>query len=80
MITSKQDAADADGLEIFNDVRDVRPESVVSTVIQVVIAVLGYALVLGIAVVILVTSITWLWPVMVFVVVPWVAETLFGPG
>jgi hypothetical protein len=80
MITSIQDTTDADGLEIFDDVHEVRSEAVAYTAAQVVIAVLGYSLILGIAVVVLVKGIELLWPVLLFVVFPWLMNLLSAVG
>ncbi|MBX0301456.1 hypothetical protein K2F54_15895 [Cryobacterium sp. 1639] len=71
MITTEQNPTEVDGLEIFDDVHEVRREPVAYTALQMVIAVLGYALVLGLVVVLIVRLIELLWPVLVFVVLPW---------
>ncbi|MCU1447424.1 hypothetical protein [Cryobacterium sp.] len=70
MITADQHTSEADGLEIFDDVHEVRSEAAAYTVAQVVIAVLGYSLILGIAVVVIVKGVELLWPVLLFVVFP----------
>ena len=80
MITSYQDTTEADGLEIFDDVHNVRSEAVAYTAVQVVIAVLGYALILGIVVVVIVKLIETLWPVLLFVVFPWIMNVIYSVG
>lgn len=80
MITSYQDTTEADGLEIFDDVHDVRSEAVAYTAVQVVIAVLGYALILGIVVVVIVKVIEMFWPVLLFVVFPWIMNVIYSVG
>ena len=80
MITANQNTTDADGLHIFDDVHEVRSEAVAYTALQVVIAVLGYALVLGIAVVVVVKGIELLWPVVIFVVFPWLMDLIYSLG
>ena len=80
MITANQNTTDVDGLHIFDDVHEVRSEAVAYTALQVVIAVLGYALVLGIAVVVVVKGIELLWPVVIFVVFPWLMDLIYSLG
>jgi hypothetical protein len=80
MITTYGDRTEADGLDIFDDVHDVSSEPMAYTALQVVIAVLGYALILGIAVVVVVKGIELLWPVLLFVVFPWLMSLLSSLG
>ncbi|MGY4857658.1 hypothetical protein [Cryobacterium sp. AP23] len=80
MNTTFQDSTETDGLEIFDDVHDVRSEAVAYTAAQIVIAVLGYSLILGIAVVVIVKAIELLWPVLLFVVFPWFMDLLYALG
>ena len=80
MITSFQDTTEADGLQIFDDVHEVRSEAAAYTLAQVVIAVLGYSLILGIAVVVIVKGIELLWPVLFFVVFPWLMNLVSSLG
>jgi hypothetical protein len=80
MSTFEQVPTEADGLEIFNDVHDVPDEAVAHTVLHVVIAVLGYTLMLGLVVVALVKAIEVFWPVLLFIVVPWVMNLIFTFG
>jgi hypothetical protein len=80
MNTTIQDTTEADGLEIFDDVHDVRSDAVAYTAVQIVIAVLGYSLILGIAVVVIVKAIELLWPVLLFVVFPWFMDLIYALG
>jgi hypothetical protein len=80
MITTYGDRTETDGLDIFDDVHDVSSEPMAYTALQVVIAVLGYALILGIAVVVVVKGIELLWPVLLFVVFPWLMSLLSSLG
>jgi hypothetical protein len=80
MITTDRDRTETDGLHIFDDVHEVRNEPVAYTALQVIIAVLGYALVLGIAVVVVVKGIELLWPVLLFVVFPWILSLIGSLG
>lgn len=80
MNTTFQDTTESDGLEIFDDVHEVRAEAVAYTAMQVVIAVLGYSLILGIAVVVVVKGIEVLWPVLLFVVFPWFMDLIYALG
>jgi hypothetical protein len=80
MITTHHDETDVDALQIFDDVHDVTPEPVAYTALQMVIAVLGYALILGIAVVVVVKGIELLWPVLLFMVIPWIMSLLSTLG
>jgi hypothetical protein len=80
MITANQHTTEADGLHIFDDVHEVRSEAVAYTALQVVIAVLGYALILGIVVVVIVKGIEVLWPIVVFVVFPWLMNLVYSLG
>jgi hypothetical protein len=70
MNTIETEPGDADGLDIFDDVREVTEEAPARTALQVVIAVLGYTLALAIVVVLLVKTIELLWPVVLFMVIP----------
>ena len=80
MNTTIQDTTEADGLEIFDDVHDVPSDAVAYTAVQIVIAVLGYSLILGIAVVVIVKAIELLWPVLLFVVFPWFMDLIYALG
>jgi hypothetical protein len=80
MITSEQNTTEVGGLEIFDDVHEVRRETVASTALQLAVAVLGYALVLGIVVVVIVKLIEIVWPLLVFVVLPWLMSLLMAPA
>jgi hypothetical protein len=80
MITSIHDTTEADGLHIFDDVHEVDSEPVAYTALQVLIAVLGYALILGIAIVVVVKGIELLWPVLLFVVFPWLLSLFSALG
>lgn len=69
-----------DGLGIFDDVHEVPTDAVAATAVQVVLAVLGYALILGIVVVLVVRLVEVLWPVLVVMVFPWFMNPVVAVG
>jgi hypothetical protein len=80
MNTIEKDPTEADGLDIFNDVHEVPDEAVAHTLMQVVIAVLGYTLMFGLIVVVLVKAIELLWPVVLFMIIPAVVNLILTLG
>jgi hypothetical protein len=80
MNTIETEPADADGLDIFDDVHEVPEEAPARTALQVVIAVLGYTLALALVVVLLVKTIELLWPVVLFMVIPAFVNLILALG